>query len=275
MTAALSDPIAAPCQASSSIQDHGPTPGENDPPPDNGPISPPVRPRPPKPGNSPNPMTSIRLRRLATRAKRVRVADYSYRYYDPMTGRWMSRELLGERASLNLMSFICNEPIVGLDVLGLFGAGNPNGFKGHGQFSTPDGSSATKDSDFDFNMEDTGKTGPFSDPERHFRDRKRSENDVDDAVKTCDNDKYRRAAHRGQDYFSHYAKGHRWAPFQTWNNLGLGHFFQGTAPDEDNNAWNDAENWTNKQNAKWNKNCCKDKQGGWVVKSSGKCCKNN
>jgi len=167
-----------------------------------------------------------------------------------------------------------NNPITGWDVLGLFGAGTPGGYLGHGQFPTPDGSRVTRGSNFDYNMEDDDKeTEPIRHPKGHFLPLEISEKDVDRAVKECKYDPYRRAAHRGQDYYSHYAKNQRWAPFQTWNNLGFGHFFQGTFPDQDNNAWVKADNWTKKQNIKWNKNCCKKKDGSWTKKSSGCCVK--
>ncbi len=65
--------------------------------------------------------------------------------------------------------------------------------------------------------------------------------------------------HRGQDYFSHYAKGYRWAPFRILKNLGFGHIFDFNAPDEDVRAWQLAQQWTNKGWLKqWNINCnCK------------------
>jgi len=162
--------------------------------------------------------------------------------------RWPSREPLGEQASVNLVAYIWNDPVIGWDVLGLFGAGNPRGFKGHGQFTTPDGSKQGGDPAFDYNREDTGDTGPFNDPERHFRPRTQSDKDVEEAVKECDSDKYSRAAHRGQDSFSHYDKGYRWAPFQA-KSFGYGHFFDGDTPDNDNDAWAKAEDWTKKQKA--------------------------
>ncbi len=48
---------------------------------------------------------------------------YGYRYYNPSTGRWLSRDPLGEmggaKASLNLYDFVGNDPIGYFDVLGL------------------------------------------------------------------------------------------------------------------------------------------------------------
>lgn len=44
---------------------------------------------------------------------------FGYRYYDPATGSWLSREPLGESESLNLYSYCHNDPVNKVDVLGL------------------------------------------------------------------------------------------------------------------------------------------------------------
>ena len=44
---------------------------------------------------------------------------FGRRYLDPVTGQWMSRELLGEDESLNLYSYCHNDPVNRVDVLGL------------------------------------------------------------------------------------------------------------------------------------------------------------
>jgi RHS repeat-associated protein len=43
---------------------------------------------------------------------------YGYRYYDPLTGRWSSRDPIGERGGMNLYGFINNNPTNLIDVLG-------------------------------------------------------------------------------------------------------------------------------------------------------------
>jgi RHS repeat-associated protein len=43
---------------------------------------------------------------------------YGYRYYDPLTGRWPSRDPIGERGGVNLYAFVGNNPINHLDYLG-------------------------------------------------------------------------------------------------------------------------------------------------------------
>ena len=52
---------------------------------------------------------------------------YGYRYYDPTTGRWLSRDAMGEVGSMNLFVFTQNNPASRLDPLGLqaFGPWDP------------------------------------------------------------------------------------------------------------------------------------------------------
>jgi len=45
--------------------------------------------------------------------------DYGYRYYSPEIGRWLSRDPIGERGGTHLYKFIFNNPLNGLDLLGL------------------------------------------------------------------------------------------------------------------------------------------------------------
>ena len=46
--------------------------------------------------------------------------DYGYRYYDPMTGRWPSRDPIAERGGVNLYGFVGNDGVNAWDLLGLF-----------------------------------------------------------------------------------------------------------------------------------------------------------
>jgi len=50
------------------------------------------------------------------------VPDYGYRYYDPLTGRWPSRDPIEERGGINLYGFIGNNAISRADHSGLFQA---------------------------------------------------------------------------------------------------------------------------------------------------------
>ncbi len=45
---------------------------------------------------------------------------YGYRYYNPSTGRWPSRDPIGERGGGNLYGFVGNDPVNFIDPLGLY-----------------------------------------------------------------------------------------------------------------------------------------------------------
>ena len=45
---------------------------------------------------------------------------YGYRYYDPVTGRWPSRDPIGEKGGYNLYGFVGNDGISKWDLLGLW-----------------------------------------------------------------------------------------------------------------------------------------------------------
>jgi RHS repeat-associated protein len=45
---------------------------------------------------------------------------YGYRYYDPVTGRWPSRDPIGEQGGKNLYAFVGNNPLSKVDAYGLF-----------------------------------------------------------------------------------------------------------------------------------------------------------
>lgn len=45
---------------------------------------------------------------------------YGHRYYQPQTGRWLSRDPLGEAAGINLYAFVGNNPVSRIDPTGLY-----------------------------------------------------------------------------------------------------------------------------------------------------------
>jgi RHS repeat-associated protein len=47
-----------------------------------------------------------------------RLNYYGFRHYDPVTGRWPSRDPIGERGGYNLYGFVFNSPKEFLDILG-------------------------------------------------------------------------------------------------------------------------------------------------------------
>jgi RHS repeat-associated protein len=66
-------------------------------------------------------LTSCLRRNEATfRASDV-LCYYAYRYYDPMTGRWPSRDPIEERGGMNLYGFVGNNGVSSWDRLGLVG----------------------------------------------------------------------------------------------------------------------------------------------------------
>lgn len=84
-----------------------------------------------------SPTTGVRRTRSGLQTRRIRsgVADYGYRYYDPVTGRWPSRDPIGERVGANLYGFVGNSVIGRWDLLGLtsleiFGGGPQVGERG-------------------------------------------------------------------------------------------------------------------------------------------------
>ena len=157
------------------------------------------------------------------------------------------------RDTANAYRFVGNTPVNRWDVLGLFGDGDVK-FKGHKDFSNLAGCP------FNYTLEDQGSTSPWpgiGDPERHFRPLGRSESDVQAAIKSCTRDAFQRAMHRGQDYFSHYAKGYVWDPGNVFQKCaGYGHACDGTKPDEDPAAWSGADGWTKRWLKKWSDACC-------------------
>ena len=61
-----------------------------------------------------------------SRGLRPRVAYYGYRYYDPKTGRWPSRDPIGAEGGFNLYGFVGNDGICGIDYLGTKECAPPN-----------------------------------------------------------------------------------------------------------------------------------------------------
>ena len=148
------------------------------------------------------------------------------------------------------MVFVCDEYI---EV--------PTEYKGHSQFSNNE-----TECPFDYTKEDNSWSHPFLMPWRHFQDLEKSEGKVQSAVDSCDAAAFERAMHQTQDYFTHYGKGYRW-----WKG---GHISDGTAPDEDDKAWDKAEKRTRRWLSKWKAKCClacPKNECNWVKQSEGKC----
>lgn len=57
--------------------------------------------------------------RLPDRPRSRRLRIYGYRYYDPVTGRWPSRDPIEERGGVNLYGFVVNDGVNYFDIHGL------------------------------------------------------------------------------------------------------------------------------------------------------------
>jgi integrase/recombinase XerD len=96
-------------------------PPDEDPPTGGAPVT---GPKPPPKGGSPAgrcPFSGATRRRKTSKSRglRPRVADYGYRYYDPATGRWPSRDPIEERGGVNLYGFVGNDGVNKWDKLGM------------------------------------------------------------------------------------------------------------------------------------------------------------
>lgn len=77
------------------------------------------------------------LRRIEPVPKRVGVTDYTYRYYDPLTGRWPSRDPIEEKGGVNLYAFVGNNGITNYDHLGQFSLSSLVGASASGSYYVP------------------------------------------------------------------------------------------------------------------------------------------
>ncbi len=202
--------------------------------------------------------------------------NYNYfRDYKPIIGRYIQADPVGLFGGVNRFVYVRNRPITRRDTYGLFadgqrksGARDYEGYeywppRGHSDFSGGDR--------FDYTLEDhDSKTHTvFGDTSRHFRPlrdeegKKGTEPEVQKAIDACNVEEFPRAMHRGQDYFSHWAKGYRWDPGNKKRHCnGYGHacndfMLKREDPDADDVAWQKAEDWTNGWLKKWDDRCCK------------------
>ena len=82
--------------------------------------SPSPRRRPSRPGNASR-SRAVRPQKPSKLAeKTVHVADYLYRYYDPLTGRWPSRDPIEEEGGVNLYGFVGNSTFNYIEYLGRY-----------------------------------------------------------------------------------------------------------------------------------------------------------
>ena len=131
MVAAAPQPIARRAAVAAPGRLRPELPPDEDPPVGDAPatrIKPPPRGDPPG-GNRPLPRPRNPRKGLKSRSLDPGVTDYGYRYYDPVTGRWPSRDPIGERGGVNLYGFIGNDGVNRWDYLGLECKQKPGSFK--------------------------------------------------------------------------------------------------------------------------------------------------
>jgi RHS repeat-associated protein len=119
MPAAVLPPPAPARPAEDSPPTRRDTPPDDDPPDGNATIRPITPPQGPNGGGSCNSLDLNKLELNPTSAGTMGVTYYGYRWYDPVTGRWPSRDPIEERGGLNLYVFLRNAQTNRIDILGL------------------------------------------------------------------------------------------------------------------------------------------------------------
>jgi RHS repeat-associated protein len=99
-------------------------PPEDDSPTGNAPKASPPPPKLPSGGFSPNSLPDNDLDDGLPLPKTMGVTDYTYRWYDPVTGRWPSRDPIEEEGGINLYGFVGNDSVNDVDVAGLITIGS-------------------------------------------------------------------------------------------------------------------------------------------------------
>ena len=95
-----------------------PKPPGEEPPPENALPRTPNSPKDPAGGNSHNPLMSSDLDKRESLSNSASLVYYGYRFYDPNSGRWPSRDPIGEEGGINLYGFAWNAPTFVIDILG-------------------------------------------------------------------------------------------------------------------------------------------------------------
>jgi RHS repeat-associated protein len=136
VTACEQAPLVSAQQAVMTPPSRPQAPPEDDPPAGNALKSPVPPPKPPSGGFFLNSLPTNDSAAEASPPKATGVTDYTYRYYDPVTGRWPSRDPIGERGGLNPYGFVLNNSVSGFDYLGNQNIGEPiPGHEGLGNFN--------------------------------------------------------------------------------------------------------------------------------------------
>jgi RHS repeat-associated protein len=112
MVLAASNPIDCSCRvmAADAVRSVPSSDAPDEDPPIGGAAVSNPEPPPNTPSSAGSLVASARQIRPKNRRSRPRVTYYGYRYYDPKTGRWPSRDPIGEEGGVNMYGFVVNDP---------------------------------------------------------------------------------------------------------------------------------------------------------------------
>jgi RHS repeat-associated protein len=119
VTACERAPLVSAQQAVTPRLSRPQDPPDDDPPAGNAPKSPVPPPKPPSGGFFINSLPTNDSAIADPQAKTTGVTDYLYRWYDPLTGRWPSRDPIEEDGGVNLYGMVINSVVNLWDMLGL------------------------------------------------------------------------------------------------------------------------------------------------------------
>jgi RHS repeat-associated protein len=121
MVLAASNPIDCSCRvmAADAVRSVPSSDAPDEDPPIGGAAVSNPEPPPKTPSSAGSLVASARQIRPKNRRSRPRVTYYGYRYYDPQTSRWPSRDPIEEEGGINLYGFVGNDGVNGWDYLGL------------------------------------------------------------------------------------------------------------------------------------------------------------
>jgi RHS repeat-associated protein len=200
------------------------------------------------------------------------------RDYRPNLGRYMQSDPINLDDGANIFAYAHQNPVNIIDPEGLFADGLRKGkancfwrsyktidgrdiklsfcYLGHSDFYCSN--------IFDYTSLDYDKPAdraPYTSAENrrnralHFRNQPDVQRDLDRILNSgngCNSfQEYEYLMHEGQDYYSHYKKGYS----GFFARYFLGHALAGHGPDNDNNAWLEANEWTKIWADKWAKKC--------------------
>jgi RHS repeat-associated protein len=123
MVLAASNPIDCSCRvmAADAVRSVPSSDAPDEDPPIGGAAVSNPEPPPKTPSSAGSLVASARQIRPKNRRSRPRVTYYGYRYYDPKTGKWPSRDPIEEEGGVNLYGFVGNDGVNRWDYLGQYG----------------------------------------------------------------------------------------------------------------------------------------------------------